>query len=87
MRRFNKLLEEVRDNRNKQEYSNAVEVTVFKALAERYKALLGTRRKNSHKRHRHVTEHPGQEDDEDDDDSSVIPEDELVLLATQMEQV
>jgi hypothetical protein len=86
MRRFNKLLEQVRDNRNKQ-YSDAVEVTVFKTLAERYKALLGPRRKNSRKRRRHVTEHSDQEDDEDDDDSSVIPEDELALLATESAQV
>jgi hypothetical protein len=86
MRRFNKLLEEVRDNQNKQ-YSNAVEVTVFKTLAERYKALLGQKCKNSHKHHHHVTEHSDQEDDEDDDDSSVIPKDELALLVTATDQV
>ena len=46
MRCFNKLLEEVRTNRNKL-YSKEVEETTFKTLvAERYKAILVVRRFN-----------------------------------------
>ena len=86
MRRFNKLLEEVRTNRNKL-YSKEVEETTFKTLAERYKAMLVGSRKNSRKRHRHVCEHSARDDDEDDDDYTIIPEDELILLASTMEQV
>ena len=87
MRRFNKLLEEVRTNRNKL-YSKDVEEATFKTLAERYKALLaGSRKKNSRKRHRHVGEHSDGDDDEDDDDNTIIPEDELILLASAMEEV
>jgi uracil DNA glycosylase len=41
IKRFNKLLEEVRNNQNKHQYSNAVEDAIFKTLAERDKALLG----------------------------------------------
>jgi hypothetical protein len=60
----------------------------FKTLAERYKALLaGSRKKNSRKRHRHVCEHSDRDDDKDDDDNTIIPEDELILLASTMEQV
>ena len=86
MRRFNKLLEEVRTNRNKL-YSKEVEETTFKTLAERYKAMLVGSRKNSRKRRRHVCEHSDRDDDEDDDDYTIIPEDELILLASTMEQV
>ena len=86
MRRFNKLLEEVRTNRNKL-YSKEVEETTFKTLAERYKAMLVGSRKNSRKHHRHVCEHSDRDDDEDDDDYTIIPEDELILLASTMEQV
>ena len=87
MRRFNKLLEEVRTNRNKL-YSKDVEEATFKTLAERYKALLaGSRKKNSRKRRRHVGEHSDGDDDEDDDDNTIIPEDELILLASAMEEV
>ena len=86
MRRFNKLIEEVRTNQNKL-YSKEVEETTFKTLAERYKAMLVGSRKNSHKRHRHVCEHSDRDDDEDDDDYTIIPEDELILLASTMEQV
>ena len=87
MRCFNKLLEEVRTNRNKL-YSKDVEEATFKTLAERYKALLaGSRKKNSRKRRRHVGEHSDGDDDEDDDDNTIIPEDELILLASAMEEV
>ena len=86
MRRFNKLLEEVRGNRTKQ-YSNEVEDNTFKALAERYKAVMRGSCKNSRKRRRHMMESDDQSDEEEDDDSSVIPEDDLVLLATQLAEV
>jgi len=86
MRRFNKLLEEVRTNQNKL-YSKDVEETTFKTLAERYKALLAGSRKNRRKRHHHVCEHSDRDDDEDDDDNTIIPEDELILLASAMEEV
>ena len=86
MRRFNKLIEEVRTNRNKL-YSKEVEETTFKTLAERYKAMLVGSHKNSCKRHRHVCEHSDRDDDEDDDDYTIIPEDELILLASAMEEV
>ena len=85
MRCFNKLLEEVRTNRNKL-YSKDVEESTFKTLAERYKALLAGSRKNSRKR-RHVCEDSDRDDDEDDDDNTIIPEDELILLASTMEEV
>ena len=86
MKRFNKLLEEVRGNRTKQ-YSNKVEDKTFKALAERHKAVMRGSCKNSHKRRRHMMESDDQSDEEEDDDSSVIPEDDLVLLATQLAEV
>jgi hypothetical protein len=45
-------------------------------------------RKNSHKRHRHLTEFSDLSDEEDDDDNtSVIPKDNVGLLATQLAQV
>jgi hypothetical protein len=81
MRRFNNLLAEVRINRAKQ-YSKEVENVIFKTLAERYKTVMGIRRKNSRKRRRRVLDHLGEEDEYDlDDSSSVIPEDELSLLS------
>jgi hypothetical protein len=87
MRRFNKLLEEVRGNRNKQ-YSDEVEDVTLKVLAERHSALMRGSRKNSRKRRRHLTEFSNlSEDEEEDDDTSVVPEDDLVLLATQLTQV
>ena len=87
MRRFNKLLEEVRTNQNKL-YSKDVEEATFKTLAERYKALLaGSCKKNSRKHRRHVGEHSDGDDDKDDDDNTIIPEDELILLASAMEEV
>ena len=86
MRQFNKLLEEVRTNQNKL-YSKEVEETTFKTLAERYKAMLLVSCQNSRKRCRHVCEHSDRDDDEDDDDYTIIPEDELILLASTMEQV
>jgi hypothetical protein len=79
MRRFNNLLAEVRINRAKQ-YSKEVENVIFKTLAERYKTVMGVRRKNSQKRHHRVLDHLGEEDEDDLNDSSVIPEDELSLL-------
>jgi hypothetical protein len=85
MRRFNQLLAQVRENRNKQ-YSKEVEDSTSKILAERYKVQLGVRRKNSRKRRRHVLPDSGAEDEEDDD-NSVFPEDELILLSSVMEQV
>jgi hypothetical protein len=85
MRRFNKLsTEEVRNNRNKQ-HSSKVEEGTFKALAERHKALLRGSRKNS-RRHHHATAHSGLSDDDEDDDDA-IPQDDLALLATQIEEV
>jgi hypothetical protein len=84
MRRFNQLLAQVRENRNKQ-YSKNVEDATYKMLAERYKMMLGVRRKNSHKHHHHVLPDSDAEEEEDDDDS-VVPEDELILLCG-MEQV
>jgi hypothetical protein len=86
MRRFNELLDEVRTNRNKQ-YSKDVEEASMKTLAERYKALLAGSRKNSRKRRRHGSEHSDADADEDDDDNPIIPEDELILLASTMEEV
>ena len=87
MRRFNKLLEDVRGNRNKH-YSNEVKDMTLKALAERHRALMRRSGKNSRKRCHHLTEfHADQSDEEDDDDASVIPEDDLGLLATQLERV
>jgi hypothetical protein len=86
MRRFNKLLEEVRTNRNKQ-YSKDVEDATFKTLAERYKTLLAGSSKNTRKRHHHVSEHSDGDDDEGNDDNPIFPEDELILLAAEMEQV
>jgi hypothetical protein len=81
MRRFNNLLAEVRINRAKQ-YSKEVENGIFKTLAERYKTVMGIRRKNSRKRHHRVLDHLGEEDEYDlDDSSSIIPEDELSLLS------
>jgi hypothetical protein len=81
MRRFNNLLAEVRINRAKQ-YSKEVENVIFKTLAERYKTVMGVRRKNTRKRRRHVLDHLGEEDEYDlDDSSSIIPEDELSLLS------
>jgi hypothetical protein len=81
MRRFNNLLAEVRINRAKQ-YSKEVENVIFKTLAERYKTVMGVRRKNSRKRRRCVLDHLGEEDEDDlDDSSSIIPEDELSLLS------
>ena len=79
MRRYNQLIAEVRDNQNKQ-YSKEVENVIFKTLAERYKSVMGVRRKNSRKRRRRVLDHLGEEDEDDLDDSSIIPEDELSLL-------
>ena len=84
MRRFNELLDEVRTNRNKQ-YSKDVEEASMKTLAERYKALLAGSRKNSRKRHHHVSKHS--DADEDNDDNPIIPEDELILLVSAMEEV
>mgnify|MGYP003396388388 CR=1 FL=1 len=81
MRRFNKLIEEVRTNQNKL-YSKEVEETTFKTLAERYKAMLVGSRKNSRKRRRHGSELGHGGEDEDDDDNPIIPEDELILLAS-----
>jgi hypothetical protein len=87
MRRFNELLEDVRGNRNKQ-YSDEVEDMTLKALAERHRALMRRSGKNSRKRRRHSTEFSAdQSDEEDDDDASVVPEDDLGLLATQLERV
>jgi hypothetical protein len=86
MRRFNELIEEVRTNRNKP-YSKDVEEATFKTLAERYKALLAGSRKNSRKRHRHGSELGHGGEDEDDDDNPIIPEDELILLASIIEGV
>jgi len=87
MRRFNKLLEEVRGNRNKQ-YSDEVEDVTLKVLAERHSALMRGSCKNSRKHRRHFTEFSNlSEDEEDDDDTSVVPEDDLILLATQLTQV
>jgi hypothetical protein len=81
MRRFNNLLAEVRINRAKQ-YSKEVENVIFKTLAERYKTVMGIRRKNSRKRRHRVLDHLGEEDEDDlDDSSSIIPEDELSLLS------
>jgi hypothetical protein len=86
MRRFNELIEEVRTNRNKP-YSKDVEEATFKTLAERYKALLAGSRKNSRKRRRHDSELGHGGEDEDDDDNPIIPEDELILLASIIEGV
>jgi hypothetical protein len=85
MRRFNQLLTQVRENRNKQ-YSKEVEDSTYKMLAERYNVMLGVRRKNSRKRRRQVLPDSGAEEEEDDD-NSVFPEDELVLLSSVMEGV
>ena len=86
MRWFNELIEEVRTNQNKP-YSKDVEEATFKTLAERYKALLAGSRKNSRKRRRHGSELGHGGEDEDDDDNPIIPEDELVLLASIIEGV
>jgi hypothetical protein len=48
---------------------------------------LAGSRKNSHKHHRHVSEHSDGDDDKDNDDHPIIPEDELILLASEMEEV
>jgi predicted aminopeptidase len=80
MRRYNQLLAEVRDNRNKQ-YCKEVEDSTFKTLAERYKKMLGVRRKNSRKRRHHVSPEGTDDEEQEDDDDSIVPEDELVLLA------
>ena len=85
MQRFNQLLTEVRENRNKQ-YSKEVEKSTYKMLAERHKVMLGVRCKNSHKQHHHVLPDSGAEE-EDDDDNSIFPEDELVLLSSMMEKL
>jgi hypothetical protein len=56
MRRFNNLLAEVRINQAKQ-YSKEVENVIFKTLAERYKTVIGVRRKNSQKCRRRLRRH------------------------------
>jgi hypothetical protein len=87
MRQFNELLKDVRGHQNKQ-YSNEVEDMTLKALAERHRALMRRSGKNSCKRHRHLMKfRADQSDEEDDDDASVVPEDDLGLLATQLEWV
>ena len=48
--------------------------------------LVGSR-KNSRKCRRHVYEDSDRDDDKDNDDYTIIPEDELILLASTMEQV
>lgn len=84
MRRFNNLLAEVRINQAKQ-YSKEVENVIFKTLAERYKTVIGVRRKNSQKCRRRLLDDMGEEDEDDlDDSSSVIPEDELSFLLSKM---
>ena len=86
MRRFNELLEDVRGNRNKQ-YSDEVEDMTLKALAERHRALMRRSGKNSRKCCHHLTEfRADQSDEEDNDDASIVPEDDLGLLATQLER-
>jgi hypothetical protein len=88
MRRFNTLVSEVRDNRNKQ-YCDEVEDMTQKALAVRHKAKMKGSSKNNRKRRRHSTEISDQyeEGDDDNDDKSVIPDDDLCILATQLEKV
>jgi hypothetical protein len=87
MRRFNKLLEDVRGNQNKH-YFNEVKDMTLKALAERHRALMRRSGKNSHKHCRHLMEFStDQSDEEDDNDASVVPEDNLGLLAAQLEWV
>jgi hypothetical protein len=60
---------------------------MFKTLAERYKVLLAGSCKNSCKHHHHVSKHWEGDEDEDDKDNPIIPEDELILLASEMEEV
>ena len=84
MCRFNNLLAEVRINQAKQ-YSKEVENVIFKTLAERYKTVIGVRRKNSQKCRRRLLDDMGEEDEDDlDDSSSIIPEDELSFLLSKM---
>lgn len=81
IRRFNELIKEVRENRNKQ-YSKSVEEETFKTLAERHKKVLGVKRKNARKRRRIVL---SDEEEEDEDEDDIYPDDELELLS--MEEV
>ena len=80
MRRFNQLIAEVRNNRNKQ-YSKEVEDATTRTLAERYQTLMAVRGRNSRKHCRHVPDHSEDEANDEEDDDSIIPEDELILLA------
>jgi hypothetical protein len=86
LRRFNKLIEEVRSNRNKN-YSDEVEDMIVKKIAERNKALMRGSGKKGRKRRRHDAEHSEMLNEEEGDDSSVIPKDNLVLLATELAAV
>jgi len=83
IKRFNKLIEEVRVNRG-QQYKVMVEKEVCQTLAERYRKMLGVKRKNSRKRRHHMVTgaNVDDEEDEDKDGSNILPEDELVLWNT-----
>ena len=80
MRRFNILLAEVRNNRNKQ-YSKEVEDATTRTLAERYQTLMAVRGRNSRKRWRHHVPDSDDEANQEEDDDSIYAEDELILLA------
>ena len=86
MRRFNKLLEDMCTNQNKQ-YSKDVEEATFKTLAERYKTIMVVTGNYGWKHHQHyMTAHLEEEDKEEDDDSSAIPHDELILLVNSVKR-
>jgi phosphate starvation-inducible protein PhoH len=80
IKRFNKLIKEIRVNRG-QQYKVMVEKEVCQTLAKRYRKMLGVKHKNSHKRRHHMVTGANidDEEDEDEDGSNVFPEDELVL--------
>jgi hypothetical protein len=82
MRRFNILLAEVRNNRNKQ-YSKEVEDAdaTTRTLAERYQTLMAVRGRNSRKRWQHHVPDSDDEANQEEDDDSIYAEDKLILLA------
>ena len=80
MRRFNRLNDDVRNNRNKQ-YSKEVEDATTRTLAERYQTLMAVRGRNSHKHRWHHVPDSDDEANQEEDDDSIYAEDELILLA------
>ena len=81
--RFNELNDAVTKNREKQ-YKETVEKEIYQTLAERYKKMLGVKRKNSRKRRHHMVprEDGDGEENEEEDGRMVTPKDELVLWNT-----